>query len=332
MKSIVLKTYNGNIIRAMIGLKVEETELPVPNSNEVLIEIHAAPVNPSDIAFIQGAYNIIKTLPAVPGFEASGKIIDAGKDSKHLIGKKVSCFTQDDRSGTWSQFAIAGINDIILLKDEMDLDQGACFTVNPFTAYGLFDIALQHNSKAIIQNGAGGQVADFVRKMAIDNGIEVIDIVRKQNTADKLINDGAKHVFVETDIDFVEKLADCATKLEASVAFDSVAGTLGGIMYNVLCEDAELVVYGGLSGKPIDGINPMDVIFKNKIISGFNLVDWKDEIGDDEFIRVSELLQDGFISNKYSTSIKSKTKFEDVVLGLRSYISDMSGGKLLLIP
>ena len=33
-------------------------------------------------------------FPAIPGFEASGIIVDSGDNKKHLIGKKASCFIQ----------------------------------------------------------------------------------------------------------------------------------------------------------------------------------------------------------------------------------------------
>ena len=316
----------------MLGLKLTDVEMPRPLDNDVIIKVHAAPVNPSDIAFIQGVYNVIKSLPAVPGFEASGIVVDAGDNAKSLIGKKVSCFVQDDRSGTWSEFVVANMNDVILLKDEMDMDQAACFTVNPFTAYGLFEIVLIRGSKAIIQNASGGQVASLIRMMATEHSIKVIDIIRKRESADKLVNGGAKYVLVETDENFKENINTLAEELEATVAYDAVGGSLSGLMYNSMPADSELVVYGGLSSKPISEIDVMEVIFKNKIISGFNLMDWKNEIEDEEFDRISEELQGKFISGTYSTYIKGVFSMEDIVTGLRSYISDMSAGKMLLKP
>ncbi len=331
MKSITLPSYNKNIIRAMLGLKVTEMEMPKPGDNDVIIKVHAAPVNPSDIAFIQGIYNIVKPLPAIPGFEASGKVIDAGKNVKDLIGTNVSCFVQDDRSGTWSEYVVANINDTILLKDKMDLDQAACFTVNPFTAYGMFEIALMRESKAIIQNASGGQVASLIRMMAAENNIKVIDIVRKKESAERLISNGAKYVLVETDEDFQDSLRNLATQLNATVAFDAVGGILSGMMYNAMPADSELVVYGGLSGKPITDIDVMEVIFNNKIISGFNLMDWKAELEEGEFESISEKLQDKFIVGDYKTSIRESYSLDNIVKGVRSYISDMSSGKVLIV-
>ncbi len=332
MKSVVLPSYNKNIIRAMLGLKVQDIDPPVPKVDEVVIKIHASPVNPSDIAFIQGTYNIVKPLPAVPGFEASGEVVDAYKNTSDLIGKKVSCFVQNDDFGTWSEYVVANVDDIIILKDEMNMDQAACFTVNPFTAYGLFNIAVLRETKAIIQNAAGSQVAALIRKMALLNDVDVINIVRKQETADKLVSEGVKHVLVDTDENFESQLKDICTSLNPGVAFDAVGGKLAGLMFNALSDDSELVVYGGLSGKSIDGIDVMDVIFRDKIISGFNLIDWKNEMDIEEFNNISEELQDRFIDGTYSTAICGNTSLENVVKGLRAYISDMSKGKLLIVP
>jgi NADPH:quinone reductase-like Zn-dependent oxidoreductase len=316
----------------MLGLKLTEVEIPKPGDNDVIIKVHAAPINPSDIAFIQGSYNVIKTLPTIPGFEASGNVIDAGINAKDLIGRNVSCFVQTDRCGTWSEFVVAHKSDVIALKDDMDMDQAAGFTVNPFTAYGMFKIALRRDSKAVIQNAAGGQVAAFIRMMAAENNIQVVNIVRKKESAERLIKGGSKYVLVESDENFKDQLNNLVRKLNATVAFDAVGGSLSGMMFNVLPANSELVVYGGLSNKPITDISIMEMIFNNKVISGFNLMDWKSSIEDEEFIRISEEIQDKFISGAYNTNIRDISSLSDIVSSIRTYISDMSSGKLLLKP
>ena len=333
MKAVVLPQYNKNIIRAMLSLKVEEVEDIVPiNNDDLVIKVHAASVNPSDIAFLQGGYNIVKTLPAIPGFEASGVVTDAGESVKYMIGKKVSCFVQEDSCGTWSEYVVAGINDIIVLKDEINMDQAACLAVNPVTAYGMFEIVKLREARAIIQNAAGGQVAGFIRAMAHDFGVDVIDVVRKQESIETVKKRGAKNVLATSDPEFVEKLKILCDELKPTVAFDAVGGELSGIMFNSLENDSELVVYGGLSNKSASGFDVMDLIFKNKIVSGFNLVDWKNEIEKDEFDAAAEAVQENIIDGIYKTEIISKVPLSGVVKGLRNYIGNMSAGKLLVKP
>jgi NADPH:quinone reductase-like Zn-dependent oxidoreductase len=330
MKGVVLPQYNKNIIRALLSLKPEEKVLRKPDKDEVVIKMHAAPCNPSDIAFMQGGYNIVKTLPSIMGFEGSGTVVDAGEEAKHLTGKKVSCFVQNDSDGTWADYLITKKENIIVLKDAMDMDQAACFTVNPFTAYGMMDIARVNESKAIVLNAAGGQVPQFMRAMAAEEGMESINIVRKEETAALLKEEGVKHVLIETEDDFAEKLKTMCVELKATTAFDAVGGALTGIMFNAMPTDSELILYGGLSNKPASGLDTLPLIFNQKTIYGFSLPDWKEELYD--FEEISEHLQDLFIKGTLQTKIQGSTSIDKVVKGLRNYIANMSGGKVLIKP
>ncbi len=332
-KAVILEQYNKNIIRAMLGLKIGETVLPELSENDLLVKVFAAPCNPSDIAFLQGGYNVVKPLPAIPGFEGAGRVEDTGSEkTKHLVGKKVSFFIQRDDAGSWAQYTVVGKDDIIVLDDKMDIKQAACFAVNPLTAYALVETAGKQKTKAVVQNAAGGQVAAFVRKMAHEKGMEVIDIVRKDESAKKLISEGAKYVLKETSPDFENELKDLCLKTGANIAFDAVGGNLGGIMFNALPENSKLVVYGGLSNKRIADIDTMDVIFKNKEITGFNLPQWKNNLKKSEFDTIADKLQEKFITGEYFTDIRGETNIDNIVKGLRDYITAMSAGKILIVP
>lgn len=330
MKKVVLPAYNKNIIRALRSLRVEQCGLSKPGKDEVLIEVHAAPCNPSDIAFMMGGYNIVKDVPTVPGFEGSGIVVEAGEGAEDIIGRKVSFFIQEEKCGSWSEFVLSSRKKLVVLEDEMDMDQAACFAINPFTARGLLDISLLRNNHAVIQNAAGGQVAAFVRQMASDLDIEVIDIVRKERTVKRLKQEGAKYVLLESDVRFQEKLEKLAHKLDAHLAFDAVGGALTGQIFNAMPYEAELVLYGGLSTKDVSGVNPMDLIFHDKIISGFNLPEWRAQMDDDFFEQLSVEMQHRFISGKYQTRIQGSIDFDNIGDGLIYYLRNLSKGKMLI--
>ena len=220
-KSVILPDYNRNLIRAIIGMNFGERDLPDLKEDEVLIKMKAAPCNPSDIAFIRGGYNIVKEVPAVPGFEGAGIVVSAGENAKEFLGKRVSSFTQEDHDGTWAEYFIADKKDCIVLLDDLDFEQGACLSINPFTAYGLVEMAKQKNVKTLVQNASGGQVADFVRKLAKLKGIEVIDIVRKEEHIEVLKGKGAQYVLDSTKENFKQDLKTICHELNAGIAFDA---------------------------------------------------------------------------------------------------------------
>lgn len=331
-KSVILPEYNNNLIRAIIGMKTDDRDLPLLKSDQVLIKMAAAPCNPSDIAFIRGGYNIIKPVPTVPGFEGAGEVVEAGNNANVLLGKKVSSFIQDDVDGTWAEYFIANKKDCIILKDELDLEQGACLAINPFTAYGLVEMAKKAKCKAIVQNAAGGQVAEFVRVLAALNGIDVINIVRKQEQVIAMKEKGIKYILDSTSEGFDTDFSDLINTLKPTMAFDAVGGEMTGLFINGLPSSSAIVLYGGLAGGSLNGIDPMEIIFKDKKLEGFNLNDWMAYKTKEEFDRVNQNIQDLIINGKVKTEIQASFKLKDVVTGIRTYIKSMSSGKVLFKP
>jgi len=127
-------------------------------------------------------------------------------------------------------------------------------------------------------------------------------------------------------------LQKLAYDLNATIAFDAVGGDGTGLLLNAMPPGSELVVYGGLSGKPLGMINPLDVIFKSKVIRGFNLGDWRTEVGETHFQKVSEELQELLINRVLSTKIQDTFSLDQVQYAIEQYIRNMSSGKILFQP
>lgn len=331
-RAVVLPTYNDNLIRAILGLKIEEREIRPLKDDEVLVKMEAAPCNPSDIAFLRGGYNIVKPLPAVPGFEGTGVVVEAGAIAKSLIGKKVSCFVQADSDGTWAEYFIASEGDCFVINDEMNTEQAACFSINPLTAYGMYEMTKALDGEAFIVNAAGGQVPKILRAFAKKNGMDVINIVRKEGHIEELKNEEEKYVLNSSDEKFEEDFKQLCKELNPTFAFDAVGGEQTAQLFNAMPSNSNVVVYGGLSGNAISGIDTMDLIFKDKILLGFNLNDWIPSKTSEELKSITDELQEMFISGELKTEIQGTFQLEDVVKGIRTYIKNMSAGKVLFKP
>jgi NADPH:quinone reductase-like Zn-dependent oxidoreductase len=330
MKALVLESYNTNLIRAMRSMKVVEKDSPKLLKGEVLIKIQAAPINPSDIAFLRGGYNITKTLPAIPGFEGTGLIAAVGNDiDEKLIGKRVSFFSQEDEGGTWAEFVTVKLQGCLFVSDELPVGQAACLFVNPLTAYALFDHVVTNGHNAIIQSAAMGQVGKFIRFFAKEKGIKMINLVRKAEHTDELRNQGEEFVLNLNDEDFEGSLAGISAKLGATAAIDAVGGELSGKILNAMPTGSEVILYGGLSGLPVGQIDALEIIFNNKILGGFNLGNWLEDLPGRELTEISNKLQNLFIQGKIETKIQGSVPLNEFYDGLKSYISDMSGGKVL---
>jgi NADPH:quinone reductase-like Zn-dependent oxidoreductase len=93
MRAVQLRAYDGN----PESIAVVEMPVPRPGPGEVLVRVFA--INPSDLMFIQGLYGFKKPLPAVPGFEGSGTVVQAGSGMllRFLNGRRVACAAADPK-------------------------------------------------------------------------------------------------------------------------------------------------------------------------------------------------------------------------------------------
>lgn len=334
MKAIILPQYQGNIIRALRSLEYTEQQPSTPSSSEVVVSIDASPCNPSDLAFIQGGYNVRKSLPAIPGFEGTGTIVDAGSsaDARALLGRRVSFFTQSDTGGAWATQSVLQPSDCIPISDDLPVGQAACFAVNPFTAYAMAALAAEHSCRAIIQNAASGQVARFLNVMAEQKGISVINIVRKAEQVGQLQTEGVSHVLFAGDEHFRESLADLSATLGATLAFDAVGGEQSGHLVGAMPEGSGLYLYGALGSRTLSEIPATEVIFKKKFIRGFNMNEWKAALDRRSFDAISAGLQQAFLDGSLHTRIQGSWPLEKHAEALMQYIRNMSDGKIILTP
>lgn len=329
---IQLPQYNPNVLRAMLSLKMEKVSISALKKQEVLLKIVATPINPSDIAFIQGGYNVVKSLPAVPGFEACGEVVAAGAEAQHLLGKRVSCFHQADEAGCWSEYLNVNAENCIPLRDEISWDQAATLAVNPFTAYGMFERVPRQDNVLIVLNAAGSQVAKFIRALAHDQHIQTLNIVRNSNSIPQ-----NPHVLDQwlcsTEDDFTSKLKRAYQSAQHISVFDAVGGKETGILMQDLIPNSQVIVYGGLSNEAISNISVLPLIFNSIHLQGFNLNDYiAEKQANKQWNKIIDEVQEMVIKGIISTHIQASFPLQDTSKAIRAYIKNMSAGKVLLKP
>jgi NADPH:quinone reductase-like Zn-dependent oxidoreductase len=334
MKAVVLVEYNTNLSRVLRNLQVIEKDLRPLHDDEVLVKMMAAPCNPSDIAFFRGMYNIIKPLPAVAGFEGTGTVVAAGKDQKaiDLLRKRVSCFNKDDGDGTWAEYFITIPENCIRVRDELDTHQAACLAINPLTGYALTESAQRYGSKTVINTAAAGRTGEFIRTFAKEKDLKLINLVRKDEHIVMLKNAGEEYVLNIHADDFQDHLTKLSHDLKANTALDALGGEWTGKIIQAMPEGSQLILYGGLSGQYLANINVLEIIFRQKTITGFNLIDWIKDIGPVRHDQILSDIQELMINGTIRIRIQKTFKLEEVVRGLLQYAGHLSDGKILFIP
>src|SRR5262245_27971629 len=133
MRAVQLRDYDGK----PGSLTVAEISLPRPGPGEVLVRVSASPVNPSDLMFITGRYGFKKPLPATPGLEGSGTVVEAGSGlmARFMKGRRVACAAADPKTsgGMWAEYIVTAAQFCVPLRKNVDMEQGATMLVNPLT-------------------------------------------------------------------------------------------------------------------------------------------------------------------------------------------------------
>lgn len=328
MKAVRVHAFDG----ASGSVRVDEVPVPRPRSGEVLVRMAAAPVNPSDVMFTRGLYGFTKATPCVPGFEGAGTVVASGGGmySSWLVGKRVACGVQEDADGTWSEYVVTSPTMCIPLPKEISDEQGASLIVNPLTAMALLENAKRGGHKAAIHTAAASALGRMMLRMSERDHYPVIHVVRRDEQAKLLREMGAKHVLDSSDSDFEEQLHERAKKLGATIAFDAVAGELTGKLLAAMPRGSEAVVYGALSLESC-GVEPGQLIFERKRLSGFWLSDWIRKQGNLRLLLAMREVQ-RHIGSELSTSIAERVPLSGAIEAIARYEENMTRGKVLLVP
>jgi NADPH:quinone reductase len=258
-------------------IEIRQVDVPKPSSNEVLVKMVAAAVNPSDY----GNWKTAKQETAM-GTEGSGIVVATGggllTKARVSIGQNVGVVGLKTKQGTYSEYVVASATDgIFPMPNDLPVEDAASFFVNPYTVLGIMDTAHQAGSYALVHTAAASQVGQMMVKLSnnteLTNGVELINVVRRSEQVKLLQELGAKHIINSSDEDWKDQLRAKINELDCTVAFDAVAGSTSGDVLSCLPKGGTLYVYGNLSG-PCRDISPQDLIYFKKQIKGFVLTTW----------------------------------------------------------
>ena len=333
MRAMFLESERADLGQAIRALRVRELDVPRPGGGEVLVRVEAAPCNPSDLLVLTGASGRPKTLPTVPGWEASGVVVAAGRGllPRLLHGRRVACGSATHGFGTWAEYFVAKANGCIPLRKAISFEQGATILVNPVTARAMLHEARTEGHKAGVQSAAGSQLGRYLRMIAERADFPLIHLVRRADQAAALVAGGAPYVLCTSEPDFPAQLRRAIDETGATVAFDAVGGFLATHLLKVLPEGGEVISYGLLSSEPV-GVDPADLIFGTKSLRGFFLADWAARQTLWRLWRTTQAVQKDLAKQAFATDVAIRAGFEDWPAALERYQVEQSAGKPLLVP
>ena len=330
MRAVQLRNYDGK----PDSLTVAEVPVPRPGPGEVLVKVFASPVNPSDLMFSIGNYGFKKPLPATPGFEGSGTVVESGSGfmATFMKGRRVACAAADPKisGGMWAEYVVTSAQLCIPLSRNVEMEHAATMLVNPLTAWALMASARTGNHRAAVQTAAASALGRMVVRLGQRFGLPVINVVRRAEQVQLLRGLGAEHVLNSRDPGFDDELRKICHKLGATISFDSVAGDMSGRVLRAQPQGSRMLVYGALSLKAVE-IDPGSLVFEGKQVEGFWLSAWLRSRSLLSQLRIARQVQQ-LLAGDLKTEIRARLPLEKAAEGLAQYSADMTAGKVLIVP
>lgn len=252
MKAAYIRRYGGNEA-------VELGELPAPQAGpgELLVEVHAASVNPVDFKIRSGMLKMIVPFgfPLILGNDLSGvvKAVGAGV-TRFRPGDAVFARMDKQRIGAFAEFAVVAEADAAAKPANLTHVEAAAVPLAGLTAWqALFEIGgLKAGQKVLIHAGSGG-VGTFAIQLARHAGATVATTVGARNA------ELARSLGADVVIDYkTQRFEDIVSGYD--LVLDTQAGDIRHRSFAVLKRGGVLVSIAGTpDGRLIRqwGLNPL---------------------------------------------------------------------------
>ena len=214
MKAVAYQNYNSNI-------EIIEAAKPELKDRSVLIEVHAASINPIDNILHAGYLHQMSELsfPHIMGYDVSGTVVEVGKGVRSVkVGDEVFARPNQEDAGSIAEFARVHENELAIKPKNMSHIDAASVPLAGLTAWQALITKgeLKKGDKVLIHAGSGG-VGTFAIQIAKYFGAMVTTTTSSKNT--NLVKSlGADLVIDYTTQSFEDELSD----------YDLVIDAIGG--------------------------------------------------------------------------------------------------------
>ncbi|WP_084078763.1 NADP-dependent oxidoreductase [Demequina sp. NBRC 110057] len=220
MKAIAYSAFGGPEV-----LSVTDLPDPHPGPDSVVVEVHAAAINPVD-NYLRGGHldGVLDThFPAVPGWDVAGVVVQTGLDTPEFsVGDKVFAYARKDvvGGGTLAERVALPVRTAALAPRSLSLVEAAAVPLTGLTALQTLRRAGVTEGDRVLIHGAAGGVGTFGVQIARHLGAHVVGTASAANH-DYVCDLGAEPV------EYGEHLVEHASE-HAPEGFDKIIDFAGG--------------------------------------------------------------------------------------------------------
>ena len=320
------KTFNAIVVDEYGSedvLKISKVPNPSLESDQVLVRVYAAGVNPVDTYIRAGNHVSAPPVPFTPGKDGAGIVSRVGDD--------VKSFKEGDRvylggsvTGTYAEYAVAHESQTHLLPDGVSFSQGAGVFVPYATAYrALVQKGGASADSRVFIHGASGAVGLAAIQFAKRAGIRTIVGSASSEAGKKVVIDaGASGVFDHSREGYLDQ-----AKCEFG-RFDLIIEMLADVNlvndFKLIDKRGTIVIVGSRGTLEF---TPRLAMTSDVTIKGMSLFNASKESMAEILSSINEGLTDGSLS----PLVSNEFELADAAEAHREVIAKPSSGKIVLV-
>ena len=307
-------------------LHIQTRPWPTPAADEAVVKMRAAPINPADLNQIEGKYPVRPVLPATPGFEGAGVIVDSGEEVNGLTSGKLVILPHN--LGTWRDAVAVKATDLVVVPDGIDPVQAAMLKINPLTAWRLLhDYVDLQKGDWLIQNAANSAAGRNVIQIAHERGYKTVNVVRREELIDELRAQGADVVLVDGE-NVREQVKNATGGAPIRLGLNAVGGDSALRLANCLAPGGTLVTFGAMSLQPLK-IPTGLLIFKDLRFRGIWINKWYDNATPSERMETFQPLFEMATRGLLKTGVEKAYPLSEVKAAVAHAAQGKRSGKVI---
>lgn len=309
------------------NMKIEETEKPTPQKGEVVVEIHAAGLNPVDYKTGTNG-NPNWTFPHILGLDAAGTIHEVGEGvTEWKKGDRVVYHGDFNKKGAYAEYGVTTAHTISRIPDSITFEEAAALPTAGYTAYQALFRKLPMNAiETILIHGGAGGVGGFGIQLAKAAGKTVITTASERNHA-YVLSLGANHVIDYTKEDVKVKVME----LTNGRGVDAVLDTVGR---DNATASLDLIAYNGhiahIAGAPdYSHVKPFTKVISFHEIALNAIHHHNDVVSERDLAKMGDELQKMVAEKKVSPLLERVIPLEEVPQTLEELSNRHVKGKIV---
>jgi NADPH2:quinone reductase len=320
MKATVVHEFGGPEV-----LKLEEIPRPKPAAGQVLIQVHAAGVNPYDTYMRNGTYAIKPPLPYTPGSDAAGTVEAVGPGvTKVKPGDRV--YVAKTVTGAYAEYALALESQVHQLPERVSFSQGAGVWVPYGTAYHAFHHSAQaHASETVLIHGASGGVGIAGVQIARVMGLTVFGTASSQKGRDLAAREVAHQVFDHSKSGYLDEIMKATGGHGVDIILEMLANVNLANDTKLLATNGRVIVIGNRGEITI---NPRELMGRRASVRAFTL--WAVTAAEEAEIHAGIIA--GLENGTLRPVVGKELPLAEAARAHKEILEPGAAGKIVLIP